>query len=810
MSTPDSQLSELGENPTAAQAAAVLRKLASASATSPPVSGDAPENDGWGVVEAAAPPEHLANITEDWSDATFRNLLESLPDAVVIINCDGIIVVVNQQTEDLFGYGRGELIGQPVEKLVPRRLRRSHVALRDRFLADPHVRPMGADLELWGERKDGTEVPVEISLSPLEAETGRHVIASIRDVTEKKRLVARYRTLVEEIPAVTFMASFDGGVSELYVSPQIVDLLGFTQKEWLENPVLWYSQLHEDDKERWHTEFARTCASAEPFRSVYRFIARDGRVVWVHGEARVVRDADGRPVFLQGVAFDITEQQEAARLLEQRVAERTAALAESEARTRMIVENALDAVITMDSAGVITGWNSQAEKTFGWSHEEVLGRRVGETIVPPGYRDAHSRGLEHFLTSGRGPLLGKRIEITALRRDGTEFPVALAISAVRSGGAYSFSAFLSDISERKEFLLAMQRSEEKYRLLVETTGTGYLILDYDLRVVDANTEFVRLSGHLTRRDILGRSVSEWTALNDRDRAAEQFRACQEEGFLRNLEVDYVDPDGKVIPVEINATLLQTDEGPRILCLCRDITERRQAREALARQARELERSNKDLDEFARAVSHDLKKPLGKMMRNAQRMERRGDQFDEKVTEHISSIIAGARHMDRLIEDIHRYSQVGQSERLVERIDCSALLEEVRSYFEPWLSEAGATLTVEPLPTLPAVRTDLVQVFQNLIDNAFKYRDDDRAPEVHVGVRREGDEWLFWVRDNGTGIEEEYRDRIFEFGERLETSIEGTGIGLANCKKAVERRGGRIWVESEPGRGSTFYFTLPAA
>src|SRR5438552_2845580 len=142
---------------------------------------------------------------------------------------------------------------------------------------------------------------------------GLLVVSTIRDVSERRRaeaqlrkMEARYRTLVEGIPAVTFMAALDEGVNELYVSPQVEELLGFSQKEWLENPVLWYTQLHPEDRGRWHAEFARTCATAEPFRSVYRFLSRDGQLVWVHGEAQVVRDDDGRPLFLQGVAFDVT------------------------------------------------------------------------------------------------------------------------------------------------------------------------------------------------------------------------------------------------------------------------------------------------------------------------------------------------------------------------------------------------------------------------------------------------------------------------------------------------------------------------
>src|SRR5262245_38480606 len=279
-------------------------------------------------------------------------LVESVSDALVVTDTCGRIVLVNAQTEQLFGYTRGELLGQSVEILVPERLRAKHIEQRAAFVSNPHTRPMGRGLELSGRHKDGHEVPIEIGLSPLSTDVGSFVVASIRDVSERrkaeavlKKMETRYRTLVEGIPAVTFLAAMDESANELYVSPYIEKLLGFTQQEWVENPILWYAQLHPDDRQRWHDEFARTVARGDAFDAEYRFLAKpdperpgERRVVWVHGEARLARDEAGRPLFLQGIAFDITMMKEAEAALRAlnanltaRVAERTA---EVEAKVR--------------------------------------------------------------------------------------------------------------------------------------------------------------------------------------------------------------------------------------------------------------------------------------------------------------------------------------------------------------------------------------------------------------------------------------------------------------------------------------------
>jgi PAS domain S-box-containing protein len=359
----------------------------------------------------------------------------------------------------------------------------------------------------------------------------------------------------------------------------------------------------------------------------------------------------------------------------------------SEERMRLIFDNALDAVVTMDAEGNITGWNRQAEKTFGWSKAEVLGQSLSETVIPPAFRADHERGLAHFLATGSGPLFNKRIEFTAIHRDGREFPVELAISPLITRREPSFSAFVRDITKRNQAQQFLERNEQKYRALVETTGTGYVIIDAEGRVHDANAEYVRLTGHLTFRDIKGRSVFEWTAKQDLEQRRQRMKTCLEQGFVRNLELDYIDQDGRITPTEITATVIQTDEGPRILSLCRDITERREAQVA-------LKRSNEDLDAYAYVVSHDLKDPLGKIMRNIQFLERRcREQLDESSLNNNANVIQGTREMERLIKDLYENSKIGLGN--VELVDCEQILRDVRELqHETFMDES--VITAEPL------------------------------------------------------------------------------------------------------------------
>jgi light-regulated signal transduction histidine kinase (bacteriophytochrome) len=285
-----------------------------------------------------------------------------------------------------------------------------------------------------------------------------------------------------------------------------------------------------------------------------------------------------------------------------------------------------------------------------------------------------------------------------------------------------------------------------------------------------------------------------------------LRRCMEDRSFEHIENKFVYPDGTVGWFELS--IQPIPEGVFVLSL--DITDRKQAENELRQTATELARSNAELEQFAYIASHDLQEPLRAVAGPIQLLQQRyAGQLDARAGEFIQHAVEGAGRMQTLINDLLTFSRLGPRGQPFQPTGCAEVLAAVLANLAVAIRESGAVITHDPLPIVTADRTQLIQLFQNLIANAIKFHADD-PPAIHIGVEQKTGEWLFAVADNGIGIEAQYFERIFVIFQRLHTRREytGTGIGLAICKKIVERHGGRIWLESEPGQGSTFYFTLP--
>jgi two-component system sensor kinase FixL len=476
-------------------------------------------------------------------------LLEAATEAVLIVDGNGRIVLANPAAHRLFGFAEGSLPGQPIDSLVPDRMRHAHQAQRAEYAVHPRPRQMGAGVELFARHADGSEFPVEVSLSPL--------------------------------------------------------------------------------------------------------------------------DMPGEPALVMATVHDIRVRKQAEQ-----------ALQESEARMRAIFETAVDAIITIDERGRMERLNPAAERLFGYPEADVVGKNVS-MLMPEPHRSGHDGYLAHYLSTGEQRVIGKGREVAGRRKDGSVFPMELAVAEMRLGGRRMFTGIVRDITQRKQ-------AEERNRSLVE----------------------------------------------------------------------------------------------------------------------ELRSANEELSSFAYVVSHDLKAPLRGIGSLADWLATDyADKFNAEGKEHMRLLINRVHRMGALIDGILQYSRVGRIREAVHPIDLAKLVAGVID-----LQGVPPHITVRietALPEIVAEPTRIEQVFHNLLSNAIKYMDKP-AGEIAIGCEDDGSHWRFYVSDNGPGIEARHFERIFQLFQTLAARdrIESTGVGLSLVKKIVELYHGKVWLDSTPGQGSRFWFTLP--
>jgi PAS domain S-box-containing protein len=366
--------------------------------------------------------------------------------------------------------------------------------------------------------------------------------------------------------------------------------------------------------------------------------------------------------------------------------------------------------------------------------------------------------------------------------------------------------------EKARLLDALRKSEELHRLTIENINDVIFMLDPEWRFVNISPSIERQLGYrpeeliglrLTEMDILAPESLESAYTNT------QRSFAGERVGMAVYELIAKDGTKKVDEI-ISTPLFRGGQVVATVNVARDVTERKRAEEELKRYATELERSNEELQQFAYVASHDLQEPLRMVASYTQLLSKRyHGKLDPDADEFIGYAVDGAKRMQQLINDLLAYSRVGSRGQPFQPTDTQAVLDEALRNLQAAIAESVGAITHDPLPTVLADKAQLGQLFQNLLGNAIKYRGEEQ-PVVHVGAERRDGQWRFSVRDNGIGIAPEHHERIFAIFQRLHSQSEypGTGIGLAICKRIVERHGGRIWVESEVGHGSTFYFTLP--
>jgi PAS domain S-box-containing protein len=366
---------------------------------------------------------------------------------------------------------------------------------------------------------------------------------------------------------------------------------------------------------------------------------------------------------------------------------------------------------------------------------------------------------------------------------------------------------------RKQAERELRKSEERFRSLTALSSDWYWEQDEQFRLTFMSSRFTERTG-MDAGPYMGRKRWDRPALNLTEADWERHRAQldRHEPFF-DFEMERAGPGGDSVWLSLSGEPV-FDEDRRFRGyrgVGTDITERKRAQAVLRAAYDELARSNAELEQFAYVASHDLQEPLRMIGSYTQLLEKRyGTKLDQDAREFMDFIVDGATRMKQLIEDLLAYSRVGSRGKELRPVQAQTVFDKALVNLRATVEHSGAAITHDPLPEVNADDTQLAQLLQNLIANAIKFRNKDEPPRIHVGVEDAGSEWCFSVGDNGIGIEAQYFERIFMVFQRLHTRDEypGTGIGLAICKKVIDRHGGRIWVESAYGKGSTFRFTLP--
>ena len=368
-----------------------------------------------------------------------------------------------------------------------------------------------------------------------------------------------------------------------------------------------------------------------------------------------------------------------------------------------------------------------------------------------------------------------------------------------------------EISERRRIEEALRESEAKFQQLFDEAPVGYHEYDTQGRITKVNRTELEMLGY-PLEEMLGQPVWKFSGEEETSRHAVLAKLAGTIPPGRGFERTYRRKDGTTFPVIIEDRPLRDSEG-RIIGIrstIQDITDRREAEEALKQNTEALARSNQELEQFAYVASHDLQEPLRMVTSYVQLLARRyQNRLDADAEEFINFAVDGATRMHTLINGLLAYSRVGTRGKPFEPTNCETIFQDSLDNLKMTMEESGAVVTHDSLPTVMADDLQLGQLFQNLIGNAIKFHGEE-PPRVHVSAKPDGKQWVFSVRDNGIGIAPEFAERIFIIFQRLhgKEKYPGTGIGLAVCKKIVECHGGRIWVGSELGKGATFYFTLP--
>ena len=477
---------------------------------------------------------------------------------------------------------------------------------------------------------------------------------------------------------------------------------------------------------------------------------------------------------------------------------------QNELTFQLMVEASPNALLLANSEGKIVYLNYFAEKLFKYKKQELIGQDLS-IMIPDRFKKRHPDLFKSYFQNPLNREMGAKHELYGMKKGGDEFPVEIGLSSIATVEGNLVLASVIDISERT-------KANDRFRLVVESAPNAIVLVSKDgiISLVNKQTEY--LFGY-TREELIGEKVE--ILLPDKLRAAHPklrnmfLETPQSRAMGAGRDLYARRKDGSEFPIEIGLNPIETAGGDQVLASIIDISERKKIESAMQLNTKKIEEKNKELEQFTYIASHDLQEPLNTIISFVKLIkENSEDKFNETEADFLQYIHEASIRMKGLIKGLLDYGRLGKKAQS-KKMNLNLLVKSVCYDLDSLIQKSNAKITLGELPTMYAYETELRLLFQNLISNAIKFMDPDKMPEIHIDAEKEKSHWRFSVKDNGIGIDAKYKEKVFIIFQRLhsQTKYEGTGIGLAHCRKIVELHNGDIGVDSEVGKGSTFNFTI---
>ncbi len=652
--------------------------------------------------------------------------------------------------------------------------------------------------EIKNKAKDGSHYWVDTTIVPFldEQKEPLQYLAIRFDITERKKAEESLEVTTERLRIATSSGNigiWDWDIlnDKLIWDETMYKIFGVEESEFQGAYKAFEAKVHPDDLDDTNEKVQNTLKGLSKFKTEFRIVRQDKSIRYISGEAVLIyEDTAGIPTRMIGTNIDITERK----------------VAEQEKNSlQETIENSLNEIYTFDAETQLFSYvNRVALLNLGYSEQEI------KTLTPLDLKPDHTKiSFNQLISPLRSNEKKKIVFFTNhKRKDGSLYPVEVHLQLVTDGNTKRFLAIILDITERK-------KAEEENRFkanLLGTIGQAAIATNLDGTVNYWNKAAEHIYGW-KQEEALGRNIMDLTPLEDNMGEAKQIIEVLKKGQTWSGEFNVKKKDGTIFPAMIANSPIYNEQNllSGMIGISSDISDKVKNERLLKQYTLELERSNQDLEQFAFVASHDLQEPLRMISSFMDLLTKKySHKLDEKGLQYIYFATDGAKRMRQIILDLLDYSRAAKHTEGKEVVNINEVLSEFKQLRRKLISEKSAEITSNRLPILYTYKAAITQALHCLIDNALKYSADDTQPIIKINAVEEEKEWKLSIKDNGIGIEPEFFDKIFFIFQRLHNKdkYSGTGIGLSIAKRHVEFLGGKIWLESNPGHGTTFYFTIP--